>query len=115
MVTAKKTGSREAPRFRTAASTYLRARRRLREISVSELGRVSGLSSAFISMVERGCRRLSKPRYVQLLRALKFLEREHGRGGAATLIPPPPPWRDEAPPDHDTRGAATTTTRSSAP
>lgn len=80
--------------FLAPQAVYLRRRRRLAEITTTELARVTGLSTAFLSLVELGKRRLFPHRYEQLLKAIEYLEAERRREGAtlpATLLPPPPP------------------------
>jgi hypothetical protein len=77
---------RETPRFLTPRASSLRQRRRLGEIRTSELARVTDLSTAFISLVERGHRRLSDKRYDQLRRGLEFIERERLGPASSGLV-----------------------------
>lgn len=80
--------------FLTPQAVYLRRRRRLAEITTTELARVTRLSTAFVSLVELGKRRLFPHRYEQILKAIEYLEAERRREGAtpaSTLLAPPPP------------------------
>jgi hypothetical protein len=97
---------RETPRFLTPRASSLRQRRRLGEIRTSELARVTDLSTAFISLVERGHRRLSDKRYDQLRRGLEFLEHERQQTADAAFVPPTPLLPPEAGPNEPARNSA---------
>jgi hypothetical protein len=100
--------SSKLPRFLTPRAAYLRRRRRLGEIPTSDLARVTRLSTAFVSLVERGHRRLSDKRYDQLLRALEFLEQERPGTAKSAVVPSAPPPPDETVREDHTQGAGTT-------
>jgi transcriptional regulator with XRE-family HTH domain len=87
---------RPAP-FATPHTLHLRRRRRLAEITTTELARVTKLSPAFLSYAERGHRRLSPRRYEQILAAIEYLERVRGVDVAGLSSPLAPSTLPPAP------------------